>query len=98
MKGAGAFGWKFILFSAVFYMFLGMILGFGGDKYLANTVLTPVNFTQNYTAENTFINPTTLDVATYVWQNPFSDIGWLTWITLAFLITDIYIIFTSVIP
>lgn len=92
---AGAFGWKFILFSAVFYMFLGMILGLGGDKYLTASINSPTNYTSSDIATT---NITTSNYVSYLWQNPFSAMGWLSWLTLAFLITDIYIIVMSLIP
>lgn len=96
---AGAFGWKFILFSAIFYMFLGMILGYGGSSYLTNTITSPSNYNAtNYGVNYTSINVTAGDYVTYLWQNPFSAIGWLAWLSIAFLIADIYIIVSSLIP
>lgn len=99
---AGAFGWKFILFSAIFYMFLGFILNptmGNAVNYLSNTIDSPTNYTAgSYNTNVTTANITTIDYVRYIWQNPFSGIGWLAWLSVAFLIADIYIIVTSVIP
>ena len=95
---AGSYGWHFILFSVVFYLFIGWILSSGGlaylDSTLANTTFVAGSYSTNYT--NVSVNAG--NYISYIWQNPFSNIAYLVWLSLAFLITDIYIIVTSLIP
>lgn len=99
MLGAGAFGWKFILFTSVFYLFLAFMIIAGGSQFLMNDILSPINYTaSNYTTNVTTVNVQTYDYIKYIFQNPFSGIAFLSWLTFAFLITDIYIIVMSVIP
>lgn len=95
---AGSFGWKFIFFSAVFYLFLGALLTYGAGAWLTASAVGNNTFSAgsyNATATTTTAD---WDIVTYIFQNPFSGIGWLAWITVAMLITDIYIIVTSLIP
>lgn len=97
---AGAFGYKFIFFSAVFYLFLGMVLALGAGQWLLDTSISS-NTTYsmgNYTTNITEVTPSTWDYASFILQNPFSGISWLAWLSLAILITDLYIIITSSIP
>lgn len=95
---AGSFGYKFIFFSAVFYLFLGMILASGASAWLTasittNDTLSNVDYSTNVTNSADIYTTTK-----YILQNPFSDIAWLAWLSVAILITDIYIIVTSLIP
>lgn len=100
MLGAGAFGWKFIFFSAVFFLFLGALFSLPGNMsgWIANNTIANNTFTAgsyNATATTTTAD---WDVVKYIFQNPFSSFAWLAWISVAMLITDIYIIVTSLIP
>lgn len=96
---AGSFGYKFIFFSLVFYLFLGYILSAGAGAWLVSASINSANYTiGNYTTNVTDINPTATDWIGYIFQNPFSNIGYLAWLSLAILITDIYIVVTSLIP
>lgn len=96
---AGSFGYRFIFFTLVFYLFLGIILTQGAGDWLTSTIDTPLS---NFTVTNYTTNGTqTSDVwstTRYILQNPFSGISWLAWLSLTFLLTDIYIIVTSLIP
>lgn len=96
---AGSFGYKFIFFSAIFYLFLAFELAFGAGAWLTASAIGNNTFSAaadyNATATTTTAD---WDIVTYIFQNPFSGISWLAWISVAMLITDIYIIVTSLIP
>lgn len=98
---AGSFGYKFIYFSAVFYLFLGFVLYMGAGSWLVGASITTNNTfsagTYNYTAI-AGTDTTTWDIVTLIFQNPFSGIAFLAWLSVAILITDVYIVVTSVIP
>lgn len=99
---AGAFGYKFIFFSLIFYLFIGLILSLdngAGARFLAGNISTNNTYVAgNYTTNVTDVNPSTWDYSKYILQNPFSNIAILAWLSVAILITNIYIIVTSVIP
>ena len=95
---AGSFGYKFIFFSAVFYLFLGFTLTLGAGEWLTSTITTNNTFSAgDYNATAT-TQTSTWDIVTYIFQNPFSSIGFLAWLSVAILITNVYIIVTSLIP
>ena len=97
-KGAGAEGWKFVFFSAIFYLFIGTIITLGAGSWMI-AVSTPANnvtignYSTNVTSTSDFWN-----VSQYLLQNPFSTLGWLAWLSIAIAICDVYIIVTSLIP
>lgn len=96
---AGAYGWKFIFFTLVFYLFLGFLMGTGAGSWLENVTINNTAYNVgNYSTDNAYINPTVWDYTSYILQNPFSGISWLVWLGLAMLITDIYIVVASAIP
>lgn len=106
---AGAGGYRFIFGSVLFYLFIGFILTVGdgeGYKYLAADIDIPEPAIAQ-TSGNWLLD---LITAGFTWAanqlttfftiliNPFSGIGFLSWFSLAILITNVYIIITSVIP
>lgn len=95
---AGSEGYRFVYFSVAFYLFLGFILSLGAGDWLSAEVeqatFTPGTYSGNYTT----VSVSAGDYVSYIWQNPFSGIGFLAWLSLAILITNIYIIITSLIP
>lgn len=96
---AGSYGYRFIFFSVIFYLFLGFLLTLGAGDWLVGVSTPSTNYTiGNYTTNVTDVNPSTWDYAGYILQNPLSGIAFLAWLSLGILITDIYIIVTSVIP
>ena len=97
---AGAFGYKFIYFSVIFYLFLAFILSSGAGAWLAgSSSLYSSSYTiGNYSTNVTDIEPTVVDWIPYIFQNPFEGIPFLFWLSLGILITDIYIVVTSLIP
>jgi hypothetical protein len=85
---AGAFGYKMIFTSIIFYTFLGFLLSLGGSSYLTASIPD-------------FATITNGNFITQIWvvlTNPLSAIGIISWLTIGFLITDIYIVVTSLIP
>jgi hypothetical protein len=83
---AGAFGFQFLFFSFIFYGFLAFMLSQpGAGQYLS----VPVN---------TAAAPGILETFTFILFNPFSTIGFLSWLSFAIGMTDAYIIITSFIP
>lgn len=96
---AGAFGYKFIFFSVIFYLFLGFILTMGAGSWLVSASVNSAPYTiGNYTTNVTEITPTATDWIPYIFQNPLSGVAFLAWLSLGILITDIYIVVTSLIP
>lgn len=80
-------------------MFLAFILATGGASWFTATVTSPANYTGgNYSTNVTYANVGVGDYVTYLWQNPFSAFSYLVWFSIALLITNIYIIVTSLIP
>ncbi len=77
-----------------------MLFGLGAGSWLVEaSIKTDTDYTMgNYSTNITEVTPTTWDYTSYIFQNPFSSIGWLAWLSLGILITDLYIIITSVIP
>jgi hypothetical protein len=84
---AGAFGYQFIFGSVIFYLFLGVLLSLGGDKYLAATI---PNIDPN--------SLTGLNLFTTLIFNPFTAGGIVAWLGIALGVTNAYIIITSLIP
>lgn len=95
---ADAAGWKFVLFSVVFYLFLGLVLSLGGNAYFADQVIDADFTAGNYTTSPSYADVTVGNYISYIWQNPLSSVAWLVWLGTAFLIVDIYVIVTSLIP
>jgi hypothetical protein len=95
---AGAFGYKFIFFSVIFYLFLGFILTMGAGSWLSASIHSTAYTIGNYSTNVTEVNPTATDWIPYIFQNPLSGISFLAWLSLGILITDIYIVVTSLIP
>lgn len=97
---AGSFGWKFILFTLVFYGFIGMLFLFGaGDYFTASLPNTNFNLNTNISVlgfdtgiPNPFNNFITLIT------NPFSGYNFISWLSIAFALVDLYILATSLIP
>jgi len=83
---AGSEGNKFLFFSFVFYGFLAFLLSQpGATAYL--TIDFPTTAT-----------PGLLELFSFILFNPFSAIGFLSWLSFAIGFTDAYIIITSFIP
>lgn len=85
---AGAFGYKFIFTSVIFYSFLAFLMGMGFDKYLEATV-PALETIESSNFLTTFIT---------ILANPLTAYGFLSWMSIGILITNIYIIITSIIP
>lgn len=106
---AGSHGYKFIFGSLIFYGFIAFLLTVGdgkGYEYLSAdidiTMAEPVQETGNWFYDVivgglswTSQQVTNLAV---ILINPFSGIGFIAWLSIAILITNVYIIVTSVIP
>ena len=82
MKGS-AFGYPFLFFSAIFYLFLGFVISQPG----AAEWLTMSNSGYNTNATNT-------DMTNFI--NPLSSVGFLVWLGVAIAFVDAYIIVSSV--
>lgn len=106
---AGSHGYQFVFGSLIFYGFLAFILSIGdgeGYKYLS----ADINFEEPAIAEETgnWLYDWLAGGLTWTWNtastlftifiNPFSSIGFLAWLSIAILITNVYIIVTSLIP
>lgn len=85
---AGAEGYRFIFLSVIFYSFLAFLMSVGLDEYLEATV----------PALETIDSANFLSSFITILSNPLTAYGFLSWFSIALLITNIYIIITSVIP
>lgn len=85
---AGSAGYKFVFLSCVFYGFLGYMMAAGFDEYLSASVpdLASIDSSNFLLVWGTILS------------NPLSAYGFLSWLSIAILITNVYIIITSVIP
>lgn len=84
-KGS-AFGYPFLFFSVIFYAFLGFLLTQGAGDWMTSTL-------PNYDSTNT----TSFEAwGGTIITNPFSSIGFLTWLSVAIFVVDIYIILSSI--
>lgn len=98
---AGSFGWKFLFFSFVFYGFIAFLLTLGATSYLTatlptvNTTLGVGNFSV-FGFDTGIPNPFQNFINMFL--NPFTAIGFLSWLGLAIAAVDLYIIVTSMIP
>ena len=89
-KKGSAFGYPFLFFSAIFYLWLGFLLTQGADKYLQSTMpqFQNVTYNNNITAG--------LNSVGVVLTSPFTAIGFLAWLSIAIFIVDVYIVVSSI--
>ena len=94
---AGAYGWPFILFSVVFYCFLGFILfGLGAWNVLAGQL---PGYTDTYLANGAGLSGANFLVVIWlILTNPLSAVGFISWLSTAFFIVDLFIVITDLIP
>lgn len=81
-KKGSAFGYPFLFFSAIFYLWLGFLMTQGADQWLA------------YSSSNFTSNSTMTDLTNFV--NPLSSVGFLLWLSVAIAFVDAYIIVSSI--
>lgn len=76
------------------------MLTFGAGAWLTSTITTNNTFSASTYNYSNISGTTTSnwDIIKYILQNPFSGIAFLAWLSVGILITDIYIVITSVIP
>lgn len=81
-------------------MFLAYLLATGGVSYFAADITQPAYNYSSGTYNSTYSNVSVSagDYVGYLWNQPFSAFGYLVWFSIALLITNIYIIVTSLIP
>jgi hypothetical protein len=103
---AGEFGWSFLLFTLVFYGFIGFIL-FGLNAYNSLVFQLPgysqTNYTASYGSNFTIFGfdsgiPNPLASLFLILSNPFSAIGFISWLSVAFAVVDLFIIIAGLIP
>jgi hypothetical protein len=103
---AGEFGWSFLLFTLVFYGFIGYVMfGLNGYNYLATDLpgFSQTNYTASYGSNFTIFGfdsgiPNPLASLFLILANPFSAIGFISWLSIAFAVVDLFIIIAGLIP